>query len=147
MLGIETHRFGTRRFYATAIKLSSLGVAIATSRKQQTYCSRNFRKNCLGNYKVSLIFGFVFLCSLYFSSIGLLQLSGDVESNPGPTYSIEKVIQGSFHQGNPRFGRTAGVQCACNFLFALCWSQVKIVSRWNRDDLNHVFTDGNLLYK
>ena len=118
--------------FATVIKLSSLGVVSTTSRKQPTYCSRNFRENCLGNYKVSLIFGFVFLCSLYFRSISLLQLSGDVESNPGSTYSIEKVIQGSFHQGNPRFGRTASVQCICNCLFALCWSQVKTVSRWNK---------------
>ena len=70
-----------------------------------------------------------------------------MESNPGPTYSIEKVIQGSFHQGNPRFGRTAGVQCACNYLFALCWSQVKTVSRSNKSDLNHVLTEGDLLYK
>ena len=147
MLGIEAHRFATGRFYATAIKLSILGVASATSRKQQTYYSINFRINCLGNYKVSLIFGFVFLCSLYFSSIGLLQLSGDVESNPGPTYSIEKVIQGSFHQGNPRFGGTAGVQCACNSLFALCWLQVKTVSRWDKNDLSHVLTEGDLLYK
>ena len=119
-------------FYATAIKLSSLGIVSTTSRKQPTYCSRNFRENCLGNYKVSLIFGFVLLCSMYFRSISLLQLSGDVESNPGPTYSIEKVIQGSFHQGNPRFGRTASVQCVCNSLFALCWSKVKTVSRWNK---------------
>ena len=146
MLWIEVHRFAIRRCYATAIKLSSLGVVSATSRKHQTYCSRNVRKNCLGNYKVSLIFGFVFLCSLYFSSTGLLQLSGDLDSNPGPNYSIEKVIQGSFHQGNPRFGRTAGVQCACNYLFALCWSQVKTVSRWNKSDLNHVLTEGDLLY-
>ena len=35
MLGIEAHRFATGRFYATAIKLSSLGVVSATSRKQQ----------------------------------------------------------------------------------------------------------------
>ena len=132
------HRSATVRLYATGINLSSLGAVSATSRKQQTYCSRNFRKNCLGNYKVSLIFGFGFLCSLYFSSIGLLQLSGDVESNPGPTYSIEKVIQRSFNQGNPRFGRTAGVQCAFDSLFALCWLQVKTVSRWNKSDLNHV---------
>ena len=147
MLGIEAHQFASGRFYATAIKLSSLGVVSATSRKRQTYCSKNFRKNCLGNYKVSLIFGFVFLCSLYFSSIGLLRLSGDVESNSGPTYFIEKVIQGSLHHGNPRFGRTAGVQCACNSLFALCWSQVETVSRWNKSDLNHVLTEGDLLYK
>ena len=118
MLGIEAHRFAAGRFYTTAMKLLNLEVVSATSRKQQTYCSRKFSKNCLGNYKVSLIFGFAFLCSLYFTSIGLLQLSGDVESNPGPTYSIEKVIQGSFHQGNPRFGKTAGVQCTCDSLFA-----------------------------
>ena len=120
MLRIETHRFATGRFYATSIKLSSLGVVSVNSKlAQQTHCSRNFR-NCLGNYKVSLIFGFVFLCSLFFSSIGLLQLCVDVESIPGLTCSTEKVIQGSFHQGNPRFGRNAGVQCACNSLFALC---------------------------
>ena len=129
MLGIEAHQFASGRFYATAIKVSSLKVVSATSRKRQTYCSKNFRKNCLGIYKVSLIFGFVVLCSLYFNSIGLLQLSGDVESNPGPIYSIEKVIQGSFYQDNPRLGRTAGAQCACNSLFALCLSQVKTVSR------------------
>ena len=146
-MGIEAHRFATGRFYATAIKLLSLGIVSATSRKQQTSCSRNFRKNCLGNYKVSLIFGLVFSCSLYFSSIGLLELSGDVESNPGPTYSIEKVTKGSFHQRNPRFGRIAGVKCACNSLFALCWSQVKTVSRWNKSDLNHVLTEGDLLFK
>ena len=60
MLGIEAHRFVTGRFYATAIKLSNLGVVSATRRKQQTYCSRNFRKNYLGNDKVSLIFGLCF---------------------------------------------------------------------------------------
>ena len=53
MLGIEAHRFAIGRFYATDIKLSSLWVVSATSRKQQTYCCRNFRKNCLGNYKES----------------------------------------------------------------------------------------------
>ena len=147
MLGTGAHLFATGRFYATDIKLSNLGVVSATSRKQQTYCSRNFRKNCLGNYKVSFIFGFGFLCSLYFSSVGLLQLIGDVESNPGPIYSIEKVIQGSLHQGNPRFRRTDGVQCACNSLFALCWLQVKTVSQWNKSNLNHVLTEGDLLYK
>ena len=76
-----------------------------------------------------------------------ITITWDVESNPGATYSTEKVIQGSFHQGNPRFGRTAGVQCACNSLFALCWLQVKAVSRWNKSDLNHVLTEVDLLYK
>ena len=53
MSGIEARRFAIGRFYATAIKLSSLGVV-------STYYSRNFRKSCLDSYKVSLIFGFVF---------------------------------------------------------------------------------------
>ena len=39
------------------------------------------------------------------------------------------------------------MQCACNSLFALCLSQVKTVSRWNKSDLNHVLTEGDLLYK
>ena len=50
-----------------------------------------------------------------------------------------KAIQG--------LGRTAAVQCACNSLFALCWSQVKTVSRWSKSGLNHVLTEGDLLYK
>ena len=49
----------------------------------------------------------------------------DIESNPGPTYVIEKAIHGSYHQGDQRFGNTAGVQYACNSLYALCWSQIK----------------------
>ena len=39
------------------------------------------------------------------------------------------------------------MQCACNSLFALCWSQVQTVSRWNKTDLNHVLTEGDLLFK
>ena len=61
----------------------------------------------------------------------------------GSTYSIETVIQGSFHQAI----QGLRVQCACNSLFALYWSQVKTVSRWNKSDLNHVLTEGDLLYK
>ena len=56
-----------------------------------------------------------------------LIIDGDIESNPGPTYVIEKAIHGLYHQGDQRFGNTAGVQCACNSLYALCWSQIKKV--------------------
>ena len=37
-------------------------------------------------------------------------VDGDVESNPGTTFHTEKVIQGSFHQGDKRFSTTAGIQ-------------------------------------
>ena len=57
---------------------------------------------------------------------GKLLQDGDIETNPGPTYNIERVVQGSFHQRNREsFGETAGIQCACNFLYALCWVQIK----------------------
>lgn len=53
------------------------------------------------------------------------KISGDTESDLGPDYVVDKVAQGSFCQGNQRFGSTAGFQCACNSLYALCWSRVK----------------------
>ena len=55
-----------------------------------------------------------------------LLIDGDIESNPGPcTY---KSIQGTFHQAHPKFGETSGIQCACNYLFAICWPSIKRVS-------------------
>ena len=76
-----------------------------------------------------------------------LIIDGDIESNPGPTYVIEKVIYGSYHKGDQRFGNTAGVQCACNSLYALCWSQIKKVNSWNTSDLDHILTKGDKFYK
>ena len=76
-----------------------------------------------------------------------LLTDGDVESNPGPTFKILKVIQGSFHQGHPKFGHTAGIQCACNSLYALCWSVIKRVSVWTKSDLDYVLENGDCLYK
>ena len=49
----------------------------------------------------------------------ILLQSGDIETNPGPTFSIS-TVKGSFHQGNPKYGRTAGTQCMCNSLVSLC---------------------------
>ena len=49
-----------------------------------------------------------------------LSQDGDIETNPGPTYNIERVLQGSFDQGNRElFYETAGIQCVCNSLYAL----------------------------
>ena len=43
-----------------------------------------------------------------------MRLNGGIESNPDPcTYDIQKTVQGSFHQGRPKFGETSGIQCAC----------------------------------
>ena len=52
---------------------------------------------------------------------------GDIESNLGPTYVIEKTIYGSYHQGYQKFGNAAGVQCECN-LCVFCWSKIRKVN-------------------
>ena len=57
-------------------------------------------------------------------------------------------MQGSFHQGNRElFGETAGIQCACNFLYALCWIQIKQIFHWGKSDLDHILAEGDCLYK
>ena len=66
-----------------------------------------------------------FLINVLFLASLNLTSNGDVEINLGPTYSIEKIISGSFHQGDARFGHEEGIQCACSSIYALCWSQVK----------------------
>ena len=54
---------------------------------------------------------------------------------------------GSFHQGDTRFGATAGVQCACNSLLALCWSKIRDCRIWQKNDLDHVLNEGGQRYK
>ena len=39
----------------------------------------------------------------------LLLIAGEIESNPGPATKNQKVVLGSFHQGHPKFGDTAGI--------------------------------------
>ena len=42
---------------------------------------------------------------------------------------MQKVIQATFSQGHPKFGRTKGIQYACISLFSICFSILKAVSR------------------
>ena len=70
-----------------------------------------------------------------------------VMSNFSVIYSIKKSILGSFHQGDARFGSTRGTQCACNALFAICWSVIRKVSLWKTADLDHILIEGDKVYK
>ena len=45
------------------------------------------------------------------------------------------------------FGETAGIQCACNALYALCWTKIKQIFHWVRRDLDHTLVEGGNLYK
>ena len=62
-------------------------------------------------------------------------------------YSIEKVIQATFSQGHPKFGSTRRIQCTCISLFSICFSIFKVVSRWNRHDVEYVIEKGDALYE
>ena len=144
MLTIEAHRLVIGRLCAKAIILSCHGVA---SKKQQgkkpssTSLTKEFSNTAVSSISKGFLSLIVVLGFIVF------QLSGDVESNPGLTYAIEKVISGSFHQVDTRFGTTPGIQCACNSLFALCFSQVKKVFRWNTPDLDYILNEGDILCK
>ena len=68
---------------------------------------------------------FCFHISIYFL---LRIITEGIQSNPGPSYSgayeIKKAVQGTFHQGNTRFGETAGIQCTSNSYFAIIFSEI-----------------------
>ena len=55
---------------------------------------------------LKLFMFFLIILTMYANlNVSLIKLmrilnDGDVESNPGPTYRILKVVQGSFHQGD-----------------------------------------------
>ena len=57
------------------------------------------------------------------------------------------MVIGSFSQSDSRFGSAAGIQCACNSLFALCWSVIRKVSLWQNYDLDHILIHGDKVYK
>ena len=71
-----------------------------------------------------------------------MQLKVDIETNPGPAYILEKIVHGSIYQGNSQlFGKTAGFQCACNGLYALCWTKIKQIFHWVRRELCHILVE------
>ena len=54
-----------------------------------------------------------------------------------------KITQGSFHQGNEKFGQTAGKQCT----FFIAFSNIKNQGNWDCIDVNYVLEHGDKLYK
>jgi len=62
-------------------------------------------------------------------------------------FCVNAEVQGTFNQGHPKFGETAGVQCACNALFSICWSKVRKINQWTTSDLDHILDNGDSIYK
>ena len=70
------------------------------------------RQRCHNFLKLFMFFLIILTmyANLNVSFIKLMRIlnDGDVDSNPDPTYKILKVVQGSFHQGDIRFGGCYG---------------------------------------
>ena len=62
-------------------------------------------------------------------------------------YNILKYVEGSFNQGYPKYGETAGRQCVCNFIISVLWSKIRHVSLWRTSDLDYVLNNGDTLCK
>ena len=55
----------------------------------------------------------------------------ETNSFVGRSIHISKIAQGTHYQGDIRYGSTAGIQCLCISLMAVCWSLIKSTSRWD----------------
>ena len=83
----------------------------------------------LRNFGICIII-LILTLNLNFAVLKLLKLlvDGDVESNPGPTtFNPLKVVQGSFHQGNPNLVILPEYNVHATPYFAICWSVIKRV--------------------
>ena len=58
-----------------------------------------------------------------------------------------KNVKASCHQGHIKFGHSAGMQCACNSLFAICFTTVKPVALWTTINLDFILDNGDQIYK
>ena len=56
-------------------------------------------------------------------------------------------IQGSFHQGNSKFGETAGMQCSCSSILSICYSKFRKISLWKYHDLDFILNEADKNFK
>ena len=71
----------------------------------------------------------------------------ETDSFVGRSIHISKIVQGIHHQGDIRYGSTAGIQCLCISLMAVCWSLIKSISRWDSNDLDRILRKSDELFK
>ena len=64
-----------------------------------------------------------------------------------PSFVLENFVQGSYNQSHSKFGETAGMQCSCNALLAVCWAKFRKISCWNSFDLDLVLDLGDNSFK
>ena len=154
MVTIQAHRNAIGSYYDKACLLSLYRHGNSNSLSRHTNCKnpvikikgfvKLFRHLSLKMILVLFCDGLLVQAVIY----DKLFQDGDIETNPGLTCNIERVMQGSFHQGNRELlGETAGIQCACNSLHALCWVQIKQIFYWGTSDLDHILVERDCLCK
>ena len=124
--------------YRSTIGLFNLSLCPNFSKLHQCIIPSRSTVNCKSHL---LIFFALTIC--YVSLMILLIQSGDIEINLRP---IQRVIRGSFYQGDQRFGKTASTQCMCNALYSVGYSIIKKVRYWSTWDMDYILTAGNSLY-
>ena len=60
-------------------------------------------------------------------------------------HSINKVLHGTYHQGNKKFGETVGIQCPSNDFYAICFLVLKHASTRAYFDLDYIIDHSNNL--
>ena len=145
MVTIQAHRNAIGTYYDKARLLPSYehgnsnSLSCHTNWKNPVMKIKGFVK-LIGHLSLKMILVLFCVALIVHTVISdkLLQ-DGDIETNPGPTYNIERVVQGLFDQGNGElFSETAGIYCACTSLHALCWVQIKQIFHWDGSDLDHI---------
>jgi len=58
-----------------------------------------------------------------------------------------RVVQGTFNQGDSRFGYSAGIQCSCNTIVSLCFSKFRVLTSWKTHDLDYILIEGDSNFK
>ena len=77
----------------------------------------------------------------------LSKFVSEIDSFVSRSIHISKFVQGTHHQGDIRYGTSAGIQCLCMSLMAVCWSLTKSVSRWDGIDLDQILGKDDELLK
>ena len=116
MVPIQAHWNATAWYYDKARLLSLYGHGYSNSLSRSTNCKNPVTKmkglvKLFGHLllKMTLVLFCLGIISQAVISDKLLQ-DGDNETNSGSTYNIERLVKGSFHQGNRElFGETVGI--------------------------------------
>ena len=62
-------------------------------------------------------------------------------------YTISRVVQGTHHQCDVRYGTSSGIQCSCMSPISVSWTLFKSPGLWDKFDLGCIVSKGDQLFK